>query len=87
MRSHVVDGDDIGVIQEGGGARFLGKPRQPQVVGRKTGRQDLQGDVPVQARVARLIDVAHPAPGDQVVHFIGSEMEAGLQVHSFCPFA
>ena len=86
MRSHVIHRDDVRVIQEGGGARFLSEPRQPQVVGRKAGRQDLQGDVAVQARVARLIDVAHPAAGDQIVHLVGSEMGAGLKVHSVCPF-
>lgn len=45
------------------------------------GGQDLDGDVPIEARVLRAIDLAHTAHADRGDNFIGTEAGAGRQTH------
>ena len=44
--------------------------------------QDFQGDVPVQLRVARPIDLAHPAHTDGSENLVGTKVSAGCQRHA-----
>jgi hypothetical protein len=55
---------DVGVVQPGGGLRLPPKPLQPPGVGQRLGRQHLEGDVPPQALLDRLVHHPHAAPAD-----------------------
>ena len=61
-----MDGDDVGVIEGGGGARLALEALAPFGIGRKVRRQDLHRDVPAKARVPSAIDVTHPAGADEL---------------------
>ena len=56
-----MDGGDVGMIQRGEQLRFAAKPCHRIVVVKRGIRQDLQGDVAVEPRVARAIHLAHAA--------------------------
>ena len=51
--------DDVGVIERRSGARFLGETEQSFAVGQKAGRQNLQGHLPPEARIASPVDLSH----------------------------
>ena len=55
------DRADSGMVQRGRGARLALETLQGRAVARELGRQELQRDVPAEARVLRLVDDAHPA--------------------------
>ena len=55
---------DVGMIQRGEHFRFALKPREPIVVGRERGRQNLDGDLAFELRVRRAVDLAHSAFAD-----------------------
>ncbi len=57
--AHIVDGNDIGMVQRGYGASFGFETLTPGEIVREFGRQDLQRHIAIQARVARAIDFAH----------------------------
>ena len=59
-----VDGGDVGMIQRGEDLGFALEARQPIGVVRERFGQDLDRDVAIQLRVARAIDLAHPACAD-----------------------
>ena len=46
------------MIQRGGGARFLLEAMEALGISRVRGRQDFDGDVAPEARIARAIDLA-----------------------------
>ncbi len=60
----VVDVDDVRVVERGGGLRFLDEAALAVGVRARGGRQDLDGDGAVQARVDGAIDGAHAAFAD-----------------------
>ena len=55
----VVDGRDVGMTQRGRRAGFLLEAREPLGIRGKCWRQDLDGDVAAEPRVAGAIDLAH----------------------------
>ena len=58
-----VDRRDVRMIERGEDFRFALKPRQPVGVGCERRWQDFDGDVTLQLRIARAIDLAHtPGP-------------------------
>ena len=61
----IVDSDDIGMVEPGRGLRFLQESALPAGIGDLVRGQSFQGDDPVQARVARLIDLAHSSRPEQ----------------------
>ena len=61
VMADIVNGEDVRMVQGGRGERFLFKAAKPVFIGRKRGRQELDGDVAIQPRVARAIDFSHPA--------------------------
>ena len=77
MRADVVDGDDAGSVEGGGGARLLLQPRHPIGIAREQRRQDLDRDVAVQPRIARLVDLAHAAGAQQRQDFVGAQAGTG----------
>ena len=64
------------MVQRGGGARFLLEALQALGVGRERRGQDLDGDVAPEPRIARAIDLAHPARADGGEDFIRAETGA-----------
>ena len=61
VRVGVVDGDDVGMIERRGGARFVDEARDAPGIRGRFGRQDLDRHRAVQVRVDRLVDDTHPA--------------------------
>ena len=64
IRADGVDRHDIGMVQLGGGLRFVLESLQVLGIERGGERQDLDGDAPPQRKLQRLVDDAHPAPAD-----------------------
>ena len=67
---------DVAVTQRRGGAGFGFQPPPAIRVGRGIGRQDLQRHRAAQARVARPVDLAHPADGDEAIDLERAEATA-----------
>ncbi len=77
----VVDGRDVRMVERRDRARLAFEPPQPVAVGREGGRQDLDRDAAPEPRIARTIDLAHPAGAEQADDFIRSEMRAFRERH------
>src|SRR5262249_24907728 len=58
------DGDDVGVVQARRGLRLAVKALQVRRAGQARLGQDLEGDVPAERLLHRLVDDAHAAPAD-----------------------
>ena len=58
----VMDGDDVGVVERGGGLGFLEEALAEGGIGGLVGAEDLEGDRAIELEVARFIHFAH-APG------------------------
>ena len=61
MYSHLVNRKNIRMIQRGCRTRLLLEPVQPFRFCRRQSRQNLDGNIPIQARVAGAIYLAHAA--------------------------
>ena len=71
------------MIQRREDLRLALEAGQPLRVRREGIRQHLDGDVPLERRVARSLDLAHAAFADQGGDFVGAEARATrLQRHS-----
>src|SRR5262249_2896853 len=57
----LIDGQDVGMIQSGCGARFLQEPATAVFVGDRFGGQHLNGYDPVEFLVVSFVDRAHAA--------------------------
>ena len=60
----IVDIDDVGMGKLAGGAGLSLKAQQRHRIVRQLSTQDLDGDLPVQDRIDRLVNVSHPALPD-----------------------
>jgi hypothetical protein len=56
----LVDRDDVRMVEGGGGAGLLYEA-SPALLVHPLGREDLDGDLAVQAWVERAVDLAHPS--------------------------
>ena len=65
--------------QRGDGLGFALEARQPVGVIRKRGRQDLDCDIAIEARVPRPVDLAHAAGADGGEDFVRAETSAGSE--------
>ena len=74
-----VDVRDVRVIERGEDLRLAREPRQPLAVAGEAGRQHLDGDVALQAVVARAIDLAHAAGPDRSDDLVVTECRARRQ--------
>ncbi len=73
----VVERADVGMIQRGDGPRLAIEPlTQGGRVDQGRG-QHLDGDHAIQPRVARTVDLAHPACAEGGENFVGTESGAG----------
>src|SRR5690242_16552305 len=82
-RAHVIDGEDVGVIESASGPRFLFKPAQAVGIAAEGARQDLDGNVPAQSRVAGPIHLTHAALTKWGDDLVGAEFGAGNKGHSW----
>ena len=70
------------MIQRGEDAGLRARTGRGDRVGRQAVRQDLDGDVAIQLRVARAIDLAH-APGPEGGNDgVGAERVTGGETHA-----
>ena len=72
---------DVGMIQRGERLRFALEPRDPLGIGREQLGQDLDRDVAIELRVARAVDLAHPARAEGGENLVRSEASAGRKRH------
>ena len=70
----VVQRTDVGMAERRDGARFGGKARARLFPFVAAPRDDLQGDQPIEPRIARAIHIAHAAAADLLQHEIGTEV-------------
>ena len=85
-RADVVDGGDVGVVQDPGRAGLLLEAAQAVGVGGEGGRQDLDRHLAAEARVSRAVDLSHPPRSDRREDLVGPESGAGLQRHLVAGF-
>ena len=77
--AEVVDGHDVRVVEGGSGPCLPLQPRDARGVSSQRFRQRLQGDIAAQASVARAIDLAHAARGQQRTHFVWPQADTGFE--------
>ena len=61
--------------------RLVTKTLLPLGVGRQSGRQHLDRDVAIEARVVGAVDRAHAAAADDALDSVVSELLSGCQFH------
>ena len=79
--ANLVNRADIGVIERRDGARFLQQSLAPSGFLSQSSRKDLQGDVPLQPRIARAVYLAHAARADGVEDLVRAKVRAGADGH------
>ena len=83
----VVERADVRMIELRDRARFAVEPLAELRVGGEALGQDLDRDGAIEARVARLVDLAHAARADRRRDFVRAEASAGGQRHrAVCVF-
>ncbi len=80
----VVDRDDVRVVQGGGRARLLLETLAAIDVRGELRREDLDGHVAPEARIARAIDLSHPSRAEGREDLEGPEAGAGGERHPWC---
>src|SRR5262249_21371639 len=78
--AHVVDRQDVRMIERARRLRFIGETPPPRRVGAGV-REDLDGDVAVQPWVPRTIHLPHAACTQQRDDFIGTGPTRWLRGH------
>ena len=79
----VVERADIRVCDAGDGARFVAEPFDPAAWRvQELAREQLDGDGPIQSRIARPIDFAHPAGAKRRKDLERAESGAGARPHA-----
>ena len=66
----VVDRDDVGVREIGSGLRLPAEALHEGGIGGELGKQDLDGDRPVEQGIAGEEDIGHSSTGDATVKFV-----------------
>src|SRR5262249_11395251 len=80
-RAHVVDRDDVGMVQRGGGARLLLEPLSPRSVRGNRGGKDLHRDLPAKPRVPRLPHFSHSARANRREDFVRAHATSSGDSH------
>jgi hypothetical protein len=70
--AEVVDGENVGVIEGGYGARLLLKAPQTVGFGGQGRRQNLDGNIAAETLIAGTVDFAHSASADERNEFVGA---------------
>jgi len=79
--AHVIEHTDVRVVQSGDSLRFALEARATVRVGADFGRQDLDGDRAVEARIAGFVDLAHPTRADGGEDLIRAEANTNRERH------
>ena len=77
-----VDVRDIPMVERGEELRVALETSETVNVGGEELRQDFQRDVATELRVARAVDLAHPAGPEGGQNFVRTEASAGGQCHA-----
>ena len=80
-RPHVVEREQVGMIQRADRPHFLLEAPQSIRIRRDLARQDFDRDVAADARIAGPVDLAHAARTEGVDDFVGAEFGACVQRH------
>ena len=72
----LIDRDDVGMVEGGGGASFLLETAHRVGVARESGLQQLDGDFASQPGIVREVDLAHAATADERHDVIGPDAAA-----------
>ena len=80
LLADVVDRDDVRVLERGGVLRLAQEALAEGVVLGQLGREQLQRNVPLQARVVRTVDDAHAAAADELLDAKAQELAADPRV-------
>ena len=78
---HGKDGDDVGVIKRGYGARFALKTGQAVGIVGGAGGEDFDGNIPAEARVVCAENFAHPSGSDGTADLVVAEFFAWGEEH------
>ena len=84
MRADVVDDEDVGVVELGGGAGFLLEAREAFGIGGEARVDDLDRDFAPEPRVARPVDLAHAARAERREDLVGAELRSRGEAHAVC---
>ena len=82
LRSDVVDGQDVRMVQGSRRAGLLLEALQAIGVGRRRSWQHLDRHVAIEPRVAAAVDLAHPARPEERHDLVAAEPSAGSQWHA-----
>jgi hypothetical protein len=83
MRAHVVDSENVGMIEGAGPSGFLLEPPQPVLIVAEVGGQDLDRNLAAQPRVLRPINFTHAARPNTGQDFIRAELRSRGKGHPF----
>ena len=73
----VIDTDDVGVVEVGGGLRLTAETLHKVRIVRELGEEHLEGDLTPQEFVARQIDVGHTAASDVTQQLVAAIEDGG----------
>ena len=76
-----MDRREIRVVQGGEQARFALEAAAPVRILEKLSGQELDGDVAVEAEIARAIDLTHAPGAESTEDLVGTETRAGGERH------
>ena len=79
--SPIINADDVGVVQSGNGSGFLLEALAARGVASEIIGQDFDRDFTIEARVAGLVDLAHPARADGLEDFVRAKSCAWYKGH------
>jgi hypothetical protein len=77
----VVDRDDVGVVQPGGGLGFAAEPPLEGRIGGQVDAQLLHGDIAAQAQVAGTSHLGHAATTQQAAQLVAATEQPRLVTH------
>jgi hypothetical protein len=78
---HVVEGEDVRVVERGHGPGLLLEAAQAVGVGDTLRGDDLDRHFAAEARVAGAVDLAHASGAEGREHLVGPEPRAGPERH------
>ena len=79
----LVDGDDVRMVERGGGARLLLEAAHASRLLGELRRQHFERHLAAELGVLRQVDFAHPALPDQRKHVIMADLSAGDRLPPF----
>src|SRR5579859_1277319 len=83
MRPNVVNGQNVGMVQQARGASLLLKAAKSVRARGKFRRENLDGHLATQPRIARAIYLTHSARPKRGKDFIWAEPRVGIKCHNF----